>query len=330
MNIMRIVVSILLLVFLSAGVQAQTDTLKLASDIWPPFTNVKGQKSVASDLVNLALRRVGVTAINQAGAFGDVVNEIRAENFDGSSALWKSESREKDMVFSAPYLHNQLILVGRKGAEVSARSFSALKGYKLGVVGTYAYGEELNQIDGLEVVSGSSDQENLERLIKDEVDYILVDALLVEYLLSYQEEEVKSYLAIGKWPLLSKSLHFAIRKNVTNAESIMTRFNKEIIRMMMDGTFNKVLELNYIRADIDGDGKLEMIMSGNKAGSNAPIGGYSVFGPSGTQPKGFGNHSYYIDGKKYDSWDEVPGQYKTPMSTEEASKFKILNFGIKK
>ncbi|MEM8896018.1 MAG: transporter substrate-binding domain-containing protein, partial [Bacteroidota bacterium] len=228
-----------------------------------------------------------------------------------------------------PYLHNQLILVGRKGADVSARTFEELSGSKLGVVGSYAYGDEMNNLEGLEVVSGSSDQQNLERLIAEEVDYILVDALLVEYLLIYQSEEAKDYLAIGQWPLLNKSLHLGIRKNVADAESIITRFNKEVIRMMVDGTFNKVLELNYIRADVDGDGKLEMIMSGNRAGKRAPTSSYNVFSTS-SQPTAFGNHSYYIDGKKYNSWDEVPGQYKTPMSTEEASKFTILNFGIKK
>ena len=113
-----------------AGI-SQTTELKLASDVWPPFTNVAKEKSFALDLVNEALKRNNIQASYEIVGFDKVISGIDAGKYDGSAALWQNAERSKKCFFSNPYLQNQLILVGKKGNDVSAKSFADLKGKRI-------------------------------------------------------------------------------------------------------------------------------------------------------------------------------------------------------
>ena len=303
---MRIFILSIITLF-SLSLFAQSPVLRLASDTWPPFTNVEKEKSIAMDLVKEALARTGVKVDYTIVEFDDVISGIDEAKYDGSAALWKDREREEKYVFSKPYLHNQLILVGKKGSDVSAGSFDELSGKRIGVVKNYSYKDFSGS--EIEVVSGNSDQQNLSRLLSGQVDYMLVDNLLLQYLLKYQVNDVHKFLEVAKTPIMVKPLHFALRKDVDDAESIIDGFNEQIGEMIADGTYNRILELNWVRADMDGDGKMELVLSGDAAGTKPPEYAYDVHSGSfedGTMKQ----QRFYVNGKIYNSWDQIPEDYK--------------------
>lgn len=317
--------TILFLIILSIDVFAQDVKLKLASDVWPPFTNTQENEAFAFELVGESLHRNNVEFENDIVGVTDVIKLIKEGVYHGSSALWKDNEREEYLLFSDAYLQNQLILVGLRGADVSAHKLSKLFNKKVAIVESYAYGPEIEEASRVNFVKGKSDQENLTSLMKGQVDYILVDHLLIQYLMSNQQKEVAKYLAIGSEPLFTRSLHFAIRKDVPNADSIIQRFNTEIKKMMADGTYNRILQLHWIRADVDGDGQLELVLSGDQAGLQAPSNSYSIyFKDSKKASTNWGR--YYINGKLYNGWEEIPNEYKVAQASKETFTFLKLSF----
>lgn len=126
--------------------------------------------------------------------------------------------------------------------------------------------------------------------------------------------DVSEFLEIGTSPLLTKSLHFAIRKEIPGATEIISMFNSEIDTMILDGTYHDILELNWIKADVDGDGEMEMILKGNRAGVDAPDHTYDVIYSEGSSS----TNRYYINGQVYKSWDEVPKESKIEFPKIEA------------
>lgn len=306
---------------------SQPTTLKLASDVWPPFTDVNTRFTLAIDLVHEALERSDVQEQTKILSFTEVLNGIASKQYDGSAALWRSPEREKTMLFSEPYLENRLILVGKKGSNVSAGTLSALKGKRIAVVESYAYGPLLNQTADVVLVKGKSDQQNLERLLKAEVDYMLVDALLIEYLLKYEGAETAQYLAIGDSAFVKLPLHFALRKDFPNAEKIIKNFNAAIKKMVVDGAYNRILQLNWVETDVDGDGLPEMVLSGNKAGTEAPAKSYVVMGQPATAAP---NKSHYvIEGQLYSDWNAVPDKYKVAQGSYAGSDKKDFGLSFK-
>lgn len=305
---------------------AQERELKLTADIWPLFTNVDGEKSIVTELVKEALSRSEINSTVEYQEFSVVLDDINTGKFDGSPALWISDERQEKYLFSKPFLYNQLILVGRKGTDVSATSFDELGGKRIGIVNNYAYGDFNNNQD-LILVPDTSNQKNLENLLSDKIDYMLVDALLIQYMLKHQLNDVTQHLAIGLEPLLVKSLHFALGKNVEDAQEVLDNFDLKIEEMIADETFNEILELNWIKADVDHDGKMEMVLGSNMAGSAAPQNIYGLMMDDSYKKKN-GPQRYYIDGKLYEDWDNIPKSYKLDLvedktPSEEDAKIRL-------
>jgi len=295
--------------FLTVYSYAQQQELKLVADVWPPFTNTEGEKSILSDLVQEALEGIDIKSSMEILEFTEVLDQVYSGEYDGSPGLWISPERQEKYFFSKPYLYNQLVLVGRKESDVSAVSFKELEGKKIGVIDDYAYGNFEDNKD-IVVVPGISNQKNLENLLSDKIDYMLVDALLIQYMLKHQLNDVTQHLAIGQKPLLVKSLHLALGKKVENAEEILNRFDEQIEQMITDGSFNELLELNWVKADIDGDGNMELVLGSNMAGSTAPQNIYGLMLDSSYKNQKNGPTRYYVDGKLYEDWDNIPKSYK--------------------
>lgn len=286
---------------------AQHNDLNLASDIWPPFSDIDGEKAFALELVEEALKRGDVAIKTGIVSFQNVLDGINSGQYDGSATLWKTKDRESYLLFSEPYLENRLVLVSRAGNDVSAASLDDLKNKRVSVVSDYAYGSSIYRTPGVIILPGKSDQQNLEYLLEGKTDYMLVDELLIHYLLEYQHQEVKKYLSVGSKAIMIQPLYFAILKKLPDAESVITEFNENIRQMIIDGTYNEILELNWIQYDVDGDGILELVMGGQKAGKEAPANYYALMSTSGLSNN---TDRYYINGTVYDGWNTVPDKFK--------------------
>ncbi len=289
--------------------------LRLGSDVWPPFTDVAGKPRVAIDLVEDALRRAGIGSSSDIrDDFSDLIEQIRAGKLDGSAALWYTAQRETFLRYSKPYLENRLVLVGRRGSDVSAQSFGELTGRRIAIVDSYAYGEAVDDAGGPVFVKGPSDSENMQRLLRGEVDYVLADELVVFHLFQRYEAKAKQLLQVGPAPLLKRSLHFALRRDLADAQAIIDRFDAEIRKMVADGSYNRALQMDWILVDVDGDGTSEMVLEGTRAGAMPPGSSYEVFeqGHPDTSDRRILDLRYMINGQSYDSWDKVPVEYKIP------------------
>jgi polar amino acid transport system substrate-binding protein len=315
----------LLICFLAKG-NAQNGKLNLGSDVWPPFTNVDDELSTATDLVDESLRRIGYQSTTKIADFTEVMQSLENGNLDGCTAIWKNDSRSEFLLFSAPYLTNQLVLVGKKGSDVSASNFLDLQGQKIGVVGSYDYGAKVNLENSVAFIEGSNDQENLNRLLAEEVDYILVDALLVQYLMKYQQGDVATHLEVGRLPLITRNLHFAVRKDLDSADLIISRFNEEILKMLADGSYNEILRIHQIMADVNGDGIDELVVSPGSA--NGAFDESFYYAPLSVSGMKKGNSKVVVKGKYYQSWEEVPDEYKKVEYKQEDLNVSLLKFNF--
>ena len=292
-------------------VAGQTTTqLRLVSTVWPPFTNQSGQPRFALDLVEEAARRIGVatnTAFVEAATFTPA---LLTGPFDGSGAAWKDAERERVLLFSQPYLENRLILVARRGGDVSAKTLAELKGKRVAIVEGYAYGDTIDTA-GPTFVRSRSEEDSLALLLKSAVDYTLMDELVVEYIVDHHAEQARTRLQFGARPLITRQLFFAVRRTLPDAQSVVDRFNGQVRAMITDHTYHKLLHVAWISVDVDGDGQIEYVPDSDKAGPKPPQRAYLLFSsdktPSASSetPKRF-----MMGGNIYTNWATVPEQFK--------------------
>ncbi len=295
-----------------ATVTAEDSALRLASDVWPPFTGRGDEPRVAIELVTRALERAGIRSQVDMVQVGALTPALQRQKYQGTAAIWRSPAREKYLRYSEPYLENRLVLVGRKGSDVSFTRLGQLAGKRVGIVKAFAYGQALERAPKTTFVRGDSDQANLGRLLAGRVDYILVDDLIAHHLVSDYKAQAKRLLAVGRTPLITRPLHFAVQRSLPNSKAIIERFNAEIHRMMNDGSIHEILEVDWIRTDMDGDGRSELVLGGKKAGAKPPKLSYdwlTLKSPRATdrlEPRS----RIWIEGVTYENWDDVPPRYK--------------------
>ena len=302
---------LLSIVAVSIVITAQTKQLRLVSTAWPPFTNQAGQPRFALDLVEAGLGRAGVTANTTIVEVARYTPALLNGEFDGSAAAWKDPERERVLLYSQPYLENRLILVGRRGGDVSATTLAGLKGKRIAIVEGYSYGEIENS--GPTFVRSRGEEDSIGLLLKSTVDYALIDELVVQYIVNNYANEAKARLQFGSTSLLTRPLYLVVRRTLPDAELIVNRFNAQLQGMIADRTYNRLLHMDWISADIDGDGLVEYVSQSDQSGRVQPQGAYKLFSqgqPSAQPQPRTTQQRFYIGGTVYDSWSAVPDRYK--------------------
>jgi len=288
---------------------SQGKDLRLVSTVWPPFTNVAGQPRFALDLVEAALDRSGVPSATTFVDNAQYTSAITTGPFDGSGAAWRDAQREKTLLFSQPYLENRLILLARLGGDVSAPTPAALRGRRLAIVEGYAYGDELGR-SGATLVGAKSEEDSLRLLLDNKVDYALMDAIVVQHILEQYPEEAKTRLQIGTAPLVTRPLYLTVRRSRPDAESIIQRFNAQLRAMITDRTYHRLLHVDWINADVDGDGVPEYIAGSDQSGKQPPQYVYPLFSSAAIEKQVANQERYFFGGAIYNGWSSVPDHYK--------------------
>jgi len=319
--------AILLCASVSAIVLAQApQPLSLVSTAWTPFTNEPGQPRFALDLVEAALGRTMRTAKTAIVPPAQFTTALLSGKFDGSAAAWKDAERERVLLYSQPYLENRLVLVGRLGADVSAKTLADLKSRRVAIVEGYSYGDAVDK-SGATFVRAASEEESLALLLKLAVDYTLMDDLVVDYIVRNYPKESASRLQIGSTPLVTRQLYLAIRRSRPDAQGIIDGFNAQLPRMIADRTYHRLLHVEWIGADVNGDGIPEYVPASDRPGAAEPQRVYTLFSsPSNpglkidslpkleTPTKDSNKPGFYVGGNIYSDWASVPENYKTTNS----------------
>jgi polar amino acid transport system substrate-binding protein len=298
--------------------------LRLVSSEWPPFTD-EVEPRVALDIVHRGLARAGIRARTELVEPAVFIPGLEAGDFDGSAALWRSADREAYLLYSRAYLQNRIVVVSTEERHVDVEHLEALAGHRVGVVEGYAYGDAVDLAEGVELVEAADSAANLEALLAGEVDVVLEDALVVHHLYEQYGETARARLLVGSRPLAVRTLHLAVRRDHPGAEAIIAAFDAEIGHMLADGTYNEILEVSYLEADVDDDGTVEVIMSTNPGTlGEPPEVTYELMlhdEPSEGSPReAWQRGAVYVDGVRYDSWEDVPPDVRPHAPPEEADR----------
>jgi ABC-type amino acid transport substrate-binding protein len=295
-----------------SGQPAPVAPLRFVSTPWPPFTNEAGKPRIALSLVETALGRAGLQAATTIVEPAQFTVALTSDRYDGSAAAWKDAGREQVLLYSQPYLENRLVLIGRRGDDVSATGLGGVSGRRIALVEGYSYGDAI-VTSGVIPVPSRSEEDSITLLLAKKVDYVLMDELVVQYIRENHPNEARTRLSVGTTPLLKRALHLAVRRSRPDAASIVERFNAQLRGMIADRTYHRLLNVSWILADVDGDGVTELVPKNDLTGREPPKQAYSLFSTDGlTTTQAKTGPRFYVGGNIYTDWAAVPNRYKSP------------------
>lgn len=235
---------IALLLALLVGASASAEHLRLAGDVWPPFTDRRlADNGLAVDLVSTALRRAGYTSEYVEVPWARVLRGLEQGDYDVIAAAWYSADRTRFGLFSEPYLVNRIRFLKRKGANPQQYSSLAdLRSYSIAVVRGYSYSPAFDQEQGLTKVPVLEFGMGARMLAAGRVQLTLEDELVAQYHLKRELKEVQDALEFLPEPLSESPLHILVRRSHPQHQQIVHDFNRAIAQMRADGTYQRIYQ----------------------------------------------------------------------------------------
>lgn len=226
--------------FVSPICSAQT--INIVSSQWSPYVDSSmPERGLAVELVTKALERKGYKSTLSIDSWRRALDGVQLGVFDASCAIWKTADREQHLLYSEPYLENKISFIKKKSLQLNYQQLDDLKGYMIGVVSDYAYGEEFTQSRELIKIPANHIIQNLQKLASGSIEITLGDERAINYKLQqFFPVEVSSFEFIEP-PLTYKDLYFAVSKANKSAPKIISDFNQSIEEMKQDGSYDQIV-----------------------------------------------------------------------------------------
>ncbi len=218
------------------------EVLQVTGSLWSPYVDGDlPNGGLAADLVRTALNRAGFEVNANIETWSRAYEGVAVGVYDVVPAIWQTPAREADLIFSNPYLLNDIIFMSRRGVLVEYQTLSDLSGYRIGVVRDYAYDEKFDSHPDLIRIANGHLIQNLLLLRQDRLDVVVGDkwALLHE-ISRFMPEDLGYFRALDK-PLARRALRLGVSRKNPKAQEIVAAFDQAIAAMREDGTYDDIV-----------------------------------------------------------------------------------------
>ncbi len=222
---------------------AYAQPINIVTSQWVPYVDYNQEnRGLAVEIVTSALERKGYQLNISVDDWPRALEGLKLGLFDASCAIWKSSDREEDLLFSEPYLKNKISFIKKKTLQLNYSQLSDLRGYLIGVVRDYAYGDVFLKSKDLIKIPSNHIVQNLIKLKEGKIELTLGDERAINHELNKFFPNGMADFEFIEPPLEYKKLYFAVSKSNRLADKIISDFNQSIKEMKKDGSYAKILK----------------------------------------------------------------------------------------
>lgn len=224
-------------------VAEEAPLLRVTGSLWSPYLDQTLENNgLAADLVRTALTRAGYRIDPKAEPWSRALRGTALGVYDVVAAIWQTPERAEDLVFSDPYLLNDIIFLARASSAAGFNELDDLIGFRIGIVTDFAYGGGFDTHAGLTRIENNHLIQNLLLLRKGSLDVIVGDKWSIYHEISrYMPNDIDTFRLLPK-PLIRRALRMAVSKENTDATEILSNFNKAITAMREDGSYSEIVQ----------------------------------------------------------------------------------------
>jgi polar amino acid transport system substrate-binding protein len=239
--IKRILLLIVGLSLANTSVFAET-TVKLMANTSPPYTDAKlPEEGLAMELVKHIYSRTSYSPEITIQGWSRAVEGAQLGVYDGLASVWYTESRNKDLMFSEPYLSSKLIMVKLRARPGRLRSLADLSGRRLGIRADYAYGIDFEAIPNVILVEENHLIQNLLSLLNGSVDVVIGDQRTMAMQITDYLGDHRSKFEVIKIDLPNRERHVAASRDLAGHKEMIAAFNRALAESRKDGSYDAIL-----------------------------------------------------------------------------------------
>lgn len=207
----------------------------------PPYQIEKDNSGFLVEISKEALVRSGYEVEIRFVPWVRAMEEGKSGHVDGIIGAWYSKERENFFYYSKPIGQSTLSLLKLKERSFPDENIEELRKYKIGFVKSYYYPEILDKSMFKNYLLTNNTDVLIKFLLYKKVDLIPEVYEVVNYTL---KTSYKNYIglieAVGD-PLEVNQIYVVFSKKKKNAGKLLGDFNRELDRMIEDGTFDQIM-----------------------------------------------------------------------------------------
>ena len=243
----RVIVMAVFVLFASQGM-IHAETLRIVTLDWEPYTgHTLSGGGFCSEIVTEVFKKAGYNVKIDYIPWDKAIEETTKGKYDAAFPEYYSKDRIKDFKYSNFFTNSLLCFYERKGANIKYKTIKDLAPYKIGVVKGYVNTEEFDKATYLKKIESDSDEENLRKLAKGELDLIVIDKLVARYLITSKMPGDASKLESVEPPLLIQPLFVIFPKKLAQSDKRIKDFNKALDDLNKTGGINAIMKKSGVK-----------------------------------------------------------------------------------
>ncbi len=225
---LRFVLLLIVAAAFSAGAQA-AQPLHLMANTSPPYADASlPDQGLALELVKHIYAGTDYAPQITIEGWSEAVEGTRVGVYDALASVWYSRDREKDLLFSEPYLRSELLILKLRTNREFTAALQDLAGSRLGVRTDYAYGVDFSTIPNLKLVQEAELAPNLLNLLNGKVDFVIADQRTAAMELHQYFADKITQFEVVDIDLPPVERHVAASRSWPGHEKMIAEFNRSL------------------------------------------------------------------------------------------------------
>lgn len=240
----RIIASLLALLFFITSDVLAVSRLTLAAEEHELYVSTPVHSSVLPSLVNTALSRAGIEATLEIMRPAFLKSALTAGRIDGEFAAIDFLPRREDYLYSESYFTFELVAVSKDEAASFVLAIEDVENQRVAVINRFANTPPLRELKSISWSRNPTTLDALQQLADGRTPFLLTSKLYAIELNLLLKQHQRVPVVISPAVLLTTGVHIGLHKTVTNAESLLRKFNDSIRDMKRDGTYNGLIGIS--------------------------------------------------------------------------------------
>jgi polar amino acid transport system substrate-binding protein len=239
---------IALLFGLLASPPAWPEKIIAACDPYPPYVDpTQATQGLSVQIVRAAYATQGFNVEMQFIPWARAIEGVRKGMYDILPDAWWTQDRATFLLFSEPYISNEIKFIKRKGDPFEYTGLGSLTGKTVGIVRAYGYSDDFLKATNFTREEVPTAVQNIRKLVRGRIDLTLEDEIVVRSLLKQEAPDLLRQIEFTHNLLSSQKLYVASSLQNPRRHTIITAFNKGLAVIKANGTYDAILHANGLK-----------------------------------------------------------------------------------
>lgn len=239
---------LVLLLGLLLSAPAWSEKIIAAADPYPPFIDpTQPKQGISLQIVRAAYATQGYAVDMRFVPWARALDSVKSGEYDILPNAWWTQERAAFLLYSEPYMKNEIKFIKRKGDPFEYNGLGSLTGKTVGIVRGYGYGDEFLKATNFARPEVSEILQNVKKLVLGRIDLTLDDEIVARWIIKHDAPGLLQQIEFTQNALSSQQLHVTSGLKNPRHKAIIEAFNKGLATIKANGTFDKILRENGLK-----------------------------------------------------------------------------------